>query len=238
MFRSNGSRCAHPVDAFPAAGRPAIAKSGRNRRGPVLRAVAHPFTRGAVSAAALLALIALPACEREPTGGGTGMTAHGDRPVIPPPATRPVYEFAPGLRSAHPEVCDFVTEFLNTCLAGDYNGYRRMVTRRREPETRQRFQAIYYAIRSVRIDDVATQSVRDLAEEAFLVTATVDFDPAARVAVRGSERRIALLIFREDGGWRMAPAPASLQPAREDELHPASAPTTAPSYPWDVGVDY
>lgn len=192
----------------------------------------------AITLAALFALSGLSGCERDPAGAGAGMTAHGDRPVIPPPATRPVYEFAPGLRTAHPEACDFVTEFLNICLAGDYNGYRRMVTRRRDPETRERFQAIYYAIRSVRIDDVAPQSVRDLADEAFLVTATVDFDPAARVAVRGSERRIALLVFREDGAWRMAPAPASLQPARDDGLQPASAPTSAPDYPWDVDVDY
>lgn len=163
-----------------------------------------------------------------------------DEPIrVEPSASRPSYQFADGLQSRHPAVADFVTEFLNTCLAGDYSGYRSLVTKRRQPETKDRFQAIYYSIRKVTIDAIEQVQIPDLPGETYLVQATVTLDPESRIAVRGQVRQIAILALAEDGEWRMAPAPAALQPGQALDAGEAGAdPTSAPTYLWDEGIDY
>jgi hypothetical protein len=187
---------------------------------------------------AALAAGALPACDR----GDTPIPSEPEQKETvpaPPMEQRPTYKFMPGLREEHPEVCGFVREFLETCLAGNYEDYRKLVSRAANPESKERFQAIYYAIKSVTVETIEAVELPGLPAAAYRVVSTVDFHPDRKVSLRaGANRDIAILVFKEEGRWRMVPAPAELQP---EEEHPAttSAPTTsAPHYPWDEDGDY
>lgn len=196
--------------------------------------------RAAALSTVLLASLPLVGCNKEPKANQNGNQARpAPGEMIPASPNRPAFEFAAGLETEYPAVCSFVNEFLTICLNGDYPAYRKLVTKRREPEPRERFQAIYYSIKRVSIDGITLQHVHDLPEPTYLVKATVSLDPESRVAVRGSNRQIAILAFQENGEWRMAPAPAGLQPGRTGE-GPAtsSAPADAPTYPWESDGDY
>lgn len=183
----------------------------------------------------------------------------------------PEYSIPQDLRRQFPEVAGFVEQFLEVCLANDYAGYRRLVSRRVEPEPQGRFERIYQAIRKVQVESITPRRLRDLADEAFVVVSYVDVIPEAvergvagaggpaaapdsgdhaapasqpdrspGFRLRKDNRRIAILVFREDGAWRMAPAPAALQPREPDAASTpaASQPAaTQPDYPWDKNAD-
>lgn len=174
-------------------------------------------------------------CDRD--AGSSEQALQKERQLIPPPTTAPVYTFAPGLLEQNREIAAFVRQFLEVCMAGDYSGYRGLVSRTREPESRERFQAIYHSIRNVRVDAIDEVAVPLLDPPVYRVVAAVDLDPNARVSLRGSKRSIALLVLREDGEWKLLPAPASLQPF-EEEPEPESQPAPGPEYPWDDEGDF
>jgi hypothetical protein len=153
----------------------------------------------------------------------------------------PQYAFAPGLAERFPAVCAFVRQFLETCLAGDYRGYRRLVSRAAAPEPEERFMAIYRDVRRVRIDSIeALPAGAGGGPPApfHVVITSVEFDPQSNVALRRGARQIAIAVFEESGEQRMAPAPDALQPrpAAESAAATQSA-TTGPSYPWDESGD-
>lgn len=197
-------------------------KYGRPRRAAVL------------SAFFILNSAFLLGCDRD--AGSSEQALQKERQLIPPPTTAPVYTFAPGLLEQNREISAFVRQFLEICMAGDYSGYRQLVSRTREPESRERFQAIYYAIRNVYVEAIDEVAIPLLDPPVYRVIANVELDPNARVSLRGSKRSIALLVFREDGEWKLLPAPASLQPF-EEEAEPESQPAPGPEYPWDQEGD-
>lgn len=183
-----------------------------------------------VAAAACLAAICV-ACDRSrPT---TQPTAALEPPVTPP-AVLPEYRFAPGLCDEHEAVCAFVREFLETCLAGDYAGYRGLVSRYENPESRERFEAIYHALRAVEVQSI--EPVQRPDGPAFLVVSSVQFDPQSNVSLRHRNRSLAILAVQELDQWRMRVAPPELQPREPDDApapEPQSQPADAPEYPWD-----
>lgn len=155
------------------------------------------------------------------------------------PEQKPTYDFAPGLAHAHPEVVAFVREFMETCLAGDYTGYRRLVTRRATPESRKRFERILHSLQSLAVESVRTIELPEGVGTAYLVTSRAAFRPDDQAALRqGHERRLAIIVLQEDGQWRMGLAPPELQPPRETPPPDSAPATTAPSYPWDEDGDY
>ncbi len=193
--------------------------------------IAGPQVRGfgLIAAVALLC-----GCERAAPVGGAE-TAVLD-PPIRPPAVLPEYRFADGLREKYPEVCAFLREFLETCLAGDYTGYRRLVSRFEKPESRERFETIYHALRLVVVEHIEPLGASETGSQpvAYRVVSAAEFDPQSNVSLRHRDRSLALLVVAEDGGWRMRVAPAELQPRSEPAATTASAPASTIEYPWDV----
>lgn len=184
------------------------------------------------------AVLAMPACDRPAPGDRSKAR---EKETVAPPATPPQYTFAAGVRDAQPEVAAFVRTFLETCLAGDYTGYRKLVSRAREPESKERFQTVYYAIRTVIVESIEPIELRDVPRPTYLVISALDFDPDRKVALRGGKSRIAMLVFREEGDWRMVPAPSELQPQETAATATSSAPADtqpAAAYPWDEDGDY
>ncbi len=179
-----------------------------------------------------------PACDR----GDTPIPSESEQKETvpaPPEEQRPTYKFMPGLREEYPEVCGFVKEFLETCLVGNYEDYRKLVSRSANPESKERFQAIYYAIKSVTVETIEAVELPELPPAAYRVVSTVDFHPDRKVTLRaGANRDIAILVFKEDGRWRMVPAPAELQPEEKRPTTTSAPSTSAPHYPWDEDGDY
>jgi hypothetical protein len=153
---------------------------------------------------------------------------------VPPPPIKPDYSFADGLREKYPAPVAFVQQFLETCLAGDYAGYRLLSSRKREPESRERFTVIYHNIRGLHVELIEPCSVPELADEVYLIVCRVEFPPDSKVKLRRKTDRVAILAFKEEGEWRMLPAPAAMQPRSEATTpESTSAPASMPSYPWD-----
>lgn len=162
----------------------------------------------------------------------SAVSAEADHPL-------PTLTFPVELRTPHPQVSAFLDEFLNTCLAGDYVGYRRLVSRAFKPESRERFEAIYQATESVTVETIEPIEVPRLPSPAYRVVSTVQLDPQQQAKLRETERKVAILVFKEGEDWRMAPAPAELQPRSQPPPTTTSAPTaSAPAYPWDEEGDY
>lgn len=163
---------------------------------------------------------------------------------VPPPEVRPRYTFADDLRTEYPEVSAFVQRFLETCLAGDYAGYRRLVSRSVEPASRERFEAVYHALERLTIYEIRAIERRQLPSRAYVVLSRVELQPERKAALRKGVDKIAILVFQELGEWRMMPAPSDLQPARAGRQQSAQreasseSTTTAPAYPWDEFGDY
>lgn len=170
--------------------------------------------------------------------GGSFQQQERRSAMVTPPASKPRYEFASGLAEKHADIIAFVRQFLETCLAGDYVGYRDMVSRRRSPETRERFMRTFHAIQHLRIESIEPISVPDLPPPVYLVTSAVEFRPDAKPAFRETRRAIAILVFRELNEWRMAPAPSEWQPDDpEGAAPPADSQPALPDYPWDEQGD-
>ena len=179
-------------------------------------------------------------CDSERTRP-TGNPGDKYKTIVEPPDVPPTFSFAAGLREEFPEAAGFVNEFLQTCLNGDYSGYRKLVSRRREPEGLDRFTVIYHAIRAVRVESIERIPVPQVSDAVYRVVTAAEFQPGSRVSLRARNRRVAILVFQENGHWRMAPAPAALQP--DDDPETAADPETttapaAPDYPWDDDGDH
>jgi hypothetical protein len=176
-----------------------------------------------------------------PFRGNAYISEPSPRPSpVEPPAALPQRTFEAGLRSLHPEVFAFVNEFLEMCLAGDYAGYRLRVSRLTTPETRERFTLLYHSMQLVHVESIElldAARVPALPAPVYRVISRVEFKPDSRVTLRERNRKPAILVFKEEGEWRMMPAPPSLQP-RDPDSQPATDEVAEPTYyPWDVEPD-
>lgn len=203
----------------------------------------------------LLSAVLIGGCGK--SGDRKGRSAPSQPAGAPTTAPRAQYSFAdPGVVARYPAAIGFINSFLETCMTGDYLAYRRLVSRYEQPESRERFEAIYKNLRSIVVESVEPLPAEKLAlwrrattqpleDDIYLVVSTIDFHPEARISLRHRNRQVAILVFREDANWRMCPAPASLQPGgpvEEDETTSKPTSTQAspstPDYPWESDGDY
>lgn len=211
-------------------------KSNLNAKPPCSRRyVTHARLAAVVSAIVIFA--AGIGCGRNPAPDGAKPPPGPTDPVRPPPEL-PEHSFAEGLVSQHPDVVDFLREFVQVCLNGDYLGYRRLVSRYDTPVSRERFEAIYHSIRAVHVESIEPLNARtNEGEPVYLVVSEIEIDPESRIAIRHREPRMAIYVFREDDSWRMRPAPTEAALEQESADDGPQTPSTAPSYPWDVDGD-
>ncbi len=182
---------------------------------------------------------ALAGCERKPESAAPLPTDTFD--TVPLPEDKPEYVFADGLAEQHPEIVGFMRQFLETCLAGDYSGYRRLVTRTADPESRARFEKVLHTLKTMEVRDINSVSLPEIDAPAYLVTCFATFrDPKESEPGRRklSRRNVAILVLREEGQWRMGIAPPEWQPEDQPEAPAKPTTTSAPSYPWDEDIDY
>lgn len=187
-----------------------------------------------------ISALALCGCNSKP--GKSKLDKSASKPVGGNPAHTPRYAFAPEVADADPEVAAFVRSFLETCLTGDYEGYRRLCSLRQDPESRDRFQRVYQAISKLTVREIAEVEAATMPRPTYRVINEVEF-VEGKTPVFGEDRRaIAILVFREEGQWRVLPAPTKLQPPRPNRT-PDSQSTSGPSttqpveYPWDQSGD-
>jgi len=166
--------------------------------------------------------------------------AGGSAPPASVEAELPSYELPPELEERHPDLVAFLKQFLETCYAGDYAGYRLMVVREENPESRERFETIVRSVSDIRVESIEqlqAGTIPGSGEPVFLVVTQVEFKPESRVALRRTTRKLAILALKERGEWRMAPAPAALQPRNEaiGEGSAETQPVETTFFPWDDG---
>ncbi len=185
----------------------------------------------------LLASVALGGCDRDaPSADSNGNASDAFR-------VRPTYRFAAGIREEHPEIALFMQSFLETCLTEDYEGYRRFVSRRRLPESKERFDRIYQAIETLRVESVDEVAISELPAPVFRVISSVTFKEVNRPIFRRERNQIAILVFEEEGEYRMLPAPEALQPEPTASVDAApedpavESEPQQPHYPWDEEPD-
>jgi hypothetical protein len=91
----------------------------------------------------------------------------------------------------------------------------------------------------VTVETIEPIEVPRLPSPAYRVVSTVELDPQQQAKLRETQRQVAILVFKEGEDWRMAPAPAELQPRSQPSPATTSAPTVSgPTYPWDEEGDY
>ena len=185
-----------------------------------------------------LALAGLGACDRGDATKAKKAAKPAQQPVEPA-TPKPEYVFADGLEEQYPQVVGFLRRFMETSLAGDYAGYRRLVSRLADPASRARFEKILNSLQKLSVETIEPVELAEGPSPAYRVISRVEFLPHQKVGLRrGDNSRVAILVFAEEGELRMVPAPSEHQPA-SDESEPTSGPTaTAPSYPWDAEGDY
>ncbi|MBK9118241.1 MAG: hypothetical protein IPM18_01370 [Phycisphaerales bacterium] len=189
--------------------------------------------------AAALPLLSL-GCKRqeERPQGATGPNATTMAATAP---AAPDYTLDAGLEERYPAVSRFLRQFVETSLAGDYMGYRRLVSRRADPESRSRFEQALGGLQRLTVEEIEPLQHPELPPGTHRVVVRVEFRPGEPIALRrGDENRLAILVFEEEGELRMVFAPAMLQPERQPSTDEADDefPTTQPDFPWDDGFDY
>lgn len=182
------------------------------------------------------------ACDQRPRDESSGRSSAREAVIIDAPGPRPEYTIDEELRHDHPDVAAFVERFLDTCLSGNYTEYRLLVSRTHVPESRERFEAIYRGLKSVTVEAIRPLEptpALPLPAPAYLVTSRLEVRPDTRLEDRAPRTRIAIIVFREEGEWRMLPAPAELQPAEAATVDsdPGAPAPQEPDFPWDQDGD-
>jgi hypothetical protein len=182
--------------------------------------------------AAVAALAFVLGCERKPA------RAPATQPAPPPRAT---YALPPELEQKYPEPARFVRQALETVVTGDYPAYRRLLAAARTPESEERFALIQRALRAIDVVSLEPLTNPNVPQPAYRAVAAFEFDPASRAATKLESRRLAILIFQENGAWRLDFAVGAL---RAEAAGTTSAPTTTqadnlPDYSsWRDNADY
>lgn len=179
-------------------------------------------------------------CDRQPAGTTTAPSKPDFDTLVKTPEDPPTYAFAEGIEADYPDVTAFMRRFMETCLVGDYSGYRRLVSRSATPESQKRFERVLHALEKLTVEHVELVELPQVPPPCYVVIGNIELREGSRVAIRRqtSSARMAILVFREQGEWRMTFAPSQLQPEMpetEDTSEPAEPEV---EYPWDEGIDY
>ena len=105
---------------------------------------------------------------------------------VPLPAEKPEYSFAAGLAERHPDVVGFMQQFLETCLAGDYSEYRRLVARRSDPESRARFERILHSLHRLTVESIEPIALQEVPPPVYLIISKAEFVPDEKTKRRRS----------------------------------------------------
>lgn len=179
---------------------------------------------------AVLAL-GLAGCDRprESSGRSSGAASQSVR------KTGVTYQFAAGLREQYAEIVSVMQQFLETCLAGDYDGYRTFIATSATPDSHERFDAAFQSLQSLTVDRVEQRAAPELGlSEVWLVHWTAKLDPQSNLGRRKPVREVEIIVHREGGQWRLQPAPPSLRTHRATSGPSAETQDAGPDYPWDT----
>lgn len=180
-----------------------------------------------------LAVAGLPACKGKPNGNNDG----GSNQRVTPPPDLPEYGIAPPLETKQPEVVRFLRSFMQTCLTGDYDAYRNLVSRYENPEPRERFAAIFKSLKQMNVLTIEALPPIEHSTATYVVTCAVAFRPESAIAKRQHDRALAFLVVQEQGAMRVRRAPARLQPHTGSQPTSDIADDAPPTFPWEVNVN-
>lgn len=147
-------------------------------------------------------------------------SAGGPNAQNPAGKTPPKVTFAEGVRSGNAGLDDFIQNFIEVCLRGDYDQYRLCWTAYSPPISSSQFRTIWDMAEHIVITRIASLPGKARGK-AYLVKASATLNPRAKV----QHKDVELLVLWEDGKWVIAPAPHS-QPQQQD-LQPLATESAA-----------
>ncbi len=127
-----------------------------------------------------------------------------------------ILDFPHELHTADQSVNTFVSRAMAVCASGDYDAFRLLWSVRYDPLPRDEFELGWQAVEAIRVralEQVLLQTGvtqggnDDQGETAYVVLADVVFDPNHPAGRRESQRRVVLMMTREQDQWRLARAP-------------------------------
>ncbi len=194
----------------PAARGPAGRWNGLPPVGPACRMI-HAMVANTASRLLGLAVVVLllGGCR----GGGDETTSVTDDISLPPlarqkpDAPRPVTHYPPELRPPDAAFNRFVEQFLESCEWGDYDRFCGSFASTATPPGLDDFKRVWHGVKDISVTHLYSGS-RDPEKPEYYVHAVVHLRDGDN---RGRTRRDAVIwAFKENGEWRMSPAPAEL----------------------------
>lgn len=144
----------------------------------------------------------------------------------------PRVTFAEGARTGNEELNNFVHDFVELCLKGDYDRFRLCWTAYSPQIGSSRFRAMWDAAEHIVITEIAPVPGKAKGK-AYVVKASVTLNSKAKF----QHRDVEVLVLREDGKWVIAPAPR-IEPDNKD-LHSLPVTESAPaSQPGGPSADH
>ncbi len=143
-------------------------------------------------------------CGREPAPDETEIDVK-DIVARQPDVDRPRVDFPTSLQSDDPTLNEFIRRALGICERGDYDGFRQLFSIHTTPTSQKDFERVWLSVQEITVAGVyAARGSPDI----FFVHAIVRYrepDRKGRLT-----RDAALAVFKENGHWRIGPAPTGI----------------------------
>jgi hypothetical protein len=142
--------------------------------------------------------------------------------------------FPEAIRVGDESVNQFVRTALTECTTGDYEAFRSLWSAKREPISRGEFEEGWHAVhrievRGLRRAILETDEGNRRQETVYVLLASVELRPEARLGKRASDREIVSMLVREHDQWRLAPAPKDMRDwiKKQAAVPPPSVPSAS-----------
>ncbi len=148
--------------------------------------------------------------------------------VIVDPEKQPAFDFPEEIRSTDLSVNAFIDRFFRLCASANYPEVRLLLSQRSgESLPPNRFERMFNAMKAARIKELkAFPDPENLDEKAYVLFAEYDLEDFAAKQQK-KNNPVRLLIFKENGQWRLGPASRDIL-ARIDAYEAATSQPAEP----------
>lgn len=126
-----------------------------------------------------------------------------------PNVPQPEINFPQELKTEDPSFNQFVLTMLDICNKGDYDGYRQLFGTAYTPTPRTNFESVWQQIRVIQVVRIEKHPRKD-PPEYYLHARIVLRQPDRQ---NRTERNAIIMIFKEEGEWRLGSAPKEVSRA-------------------------
>ncbi|NLX13481.1 MAG: hypothetical protein GXY44_07490 [Phycisphaerales bacterium] len=129
-----------------------------------------------------------------------------DQPAIieqHPNAPHPEIHFPHELKTEDHSLNQFVMRILEICYKGDYDGFRQLFGTKYTPTSKTNFESVWMRVGTIRVVRIERHPRKEPIE--CYLHAKIELREPDRQD--RTERNVVIMIFQEDGEWRLGTAP-------------------------------